>query len=101
MQVDKKAENRVFQPGDTVLVRNLSGPKFGSKGDLAKVVKQIDFHSAEVQLVEGEGVSDKVQVVCRVCPALILIFVILSVAAVFVRILNPSLDPGVYAWGSA
>ena len=53
IQMDKKAENRVFQPGETVLVRNLSGPKFGPKGDLAKVIKQIDFHSAEVQLVEG------------------------------------------------
>lgn len=52
-QIDKRSENRLFRPGDTVLVRNLCGPKFGPKGDLAKVVKQIDFHSVEVQLVEG------------------------------------------------
>ena len=52
-QMDKNSENRVFLAGETVLVQNLSKPKFGLKGDLAKVVRQIDFHSVEVQLVEG------------------------------------------------
>ena len=52
-KIDKRSENRIFRPGDTVLVKNCLGPKFGPKGDLAKVMRQIDFHSVEVQLVEG------------------------------------------------
>ena len=52
-QIDQTARNRTFLPGTTVLVRNLTKPKFGPKGDLAKVVKQIDFHSVEVRLVDG------------------------------------------------
>ena len=57
MQVDKTHQNRNFQPGETVLVHNIGKPKFGLKGDLAKVIRQYDFHSVEIQFLNGGRVT--------------------------------------------
>ena len=53
--VDRNSTNRIFLPGDTVLVHNVNASKFNIKGDLAKVLRQFDTHSVEVQFVDGGG----------------------------------------------